>query len=624
MARNGTLRVRIIGDAAPFQKSLSGLSGKIAAFGKAAAAAGALAAGAMVKFGSDAVSAASDLEQSIGAVESVFGDAAGRIFEFGDTAAQQLGLSRREINETASVLGASLQSMGFSSDETADQVINLQERAADMAATFGGSTREALDAVASLMRGERDPIERYGVAIKQSDVNARLAADGLDNLEGAAAKQAEAQAALSLLFEQTAKVEGQFARESDTLAGKQARLGAQFENMKAQIGEQLMPVALRLADWASATLPNAFARTREAISRAGQFIDEWWPRVQSAFVTIRDIVTAAISRVRSVIDGVRTTLDENRSTIATWRDTAVQIFGQIRDVVASAIGAVTTIIRTAVNVITEFWNRFGKHLWEFAVQTFKRIVDTVRGAFQILKGVFDLIKAVLTGQWGDAWEAIKSILAGAWRIIRNVIGQAWETVKTLFGAGVAAISQVWSFLWDQAKKVLRSAWDAIVQTVRDKLADAKGTFDGIVDFVAGLPSRITSAASGMWDGITAAFRAAVNTIIRGWNDLRFQIGGRTFDLPGPLGAITVPSMTLDTPNIPFLAQGGVFNANSPTLAVVGDNRTQREIVSPEGTMKDAMRDVLREGGSREVHQHFYGLVTETVTGRAAALALRMA
>jgi len=117
--------------------------------------------------GGAAIKMASDLEQSVGAVESVFGDASQTITDFGDTAAESFGLSRREVNETAAVLGAQLQSMGFESDKAAERVVGLQERAADMAATFGGSTREALDAIASLLRGERDPIEKYGVAIKQ-------------------------------------------------------------------------------------------------------------------------------------------------------------------------------------------------------------------------------------------------------------------------------------------------------------------------------------------------------------------------------------------------------------------------------------------------------------------------
>lgn len=188
------------------------------------------------------VQAASNLQQSTGAVESVFGRAAGKIEQFGLKAADAIGLSKNEVNELGAVLGAQLQGMGFSLDAAAEKTLALQQRAADMAATFGGTTREAVEAIASLMRGERDPIEKYGVSIKAADVSARILAKGLDTSTTAAKKNAEAVAGLELLMEATAKTSGQFGRESDSLAGLQQRLGAKMENLSAKIGMMLIPV----------------------------------------------------------------------------------------------------------------------------------------------------------------------------------------------------------------------------------------------------------------------------------------------------------------------------------------------------------------------------------------------
>ena len=101
--------------------------------------------------------------------------------------------------------------------------------------------------MSSLLRGERDPIERYGVSIKQADVNARLAAMGLTGLEGEAAKAAERQATLALLTDQTSSALGQFERESDTAAGAQQRATAEWENAQAKLGEALLPTLVDLA-----------------------------------------------------------------------------------------------------------------------------------------------------------------------------------------------------------------------------------------------------------------------------------------------------------------------------------------------------------------------------------------
>lgn len=252
MAKSGVLTVRLVSDTKDLEAGLARAGQQVDSTGDKFANAGKkmtlFATVPIVAGMAAATNAASNLEQSMGAVESIFGDAVGPVLKFGEQAAETAGLSKREVNEMAAVLGASLQGMGFEADESATKVVELQKRGADMAATFGGTTKDALDAIASLMRGERDPIEKYGVSIKAVDVNARILALGLDTSTAATKKNAEAVAGLDLLMEQTAKTQGQFARESDSTAGAQQRAKAAFENSAASLGEKLLPIAASAAD----------------------------------------------------------------------------------------------------------------------------------------------------------------------------------------------------------------------------------------------------------------------------------------------------------------------------------------------------------------------------------------
>lgn len=244
MARQ-TVAVSILADASGVNKgtaqaegrlkSFAGKAGKLVAFGAAA-----VATGSAILIGSS-VKAASDAQQSLGATESVFGKYADKVVAKSNQAANAVGLSANEYRELNNVTGAMLKSSGTPLSKIAGLTDKLTGRAADLAATFGGSTADAVSAVSSLLRGEADPIERYGVSIKQSDVNARLAADGLGELTGEAKKQAEAQARLTLLYEQSASAQGQFARENNTLAGQQQRASAGFENLKTTIGTAFLP-----------------------------------------------------------------------------------------------------------------------------------------------------------------------------------------------------------------------------------------------------------------------------------------------------------------------------------------------------------------------------------------------
>lgn len=219
-------------------------TGHLGRLGGTARRVGTVVATALVGVGVAAVAvtgAASEAQQSIGATESVYGKYADTVVAKSNEAASAVGLSANAYRETSNVLGAMLKNAGTPLDKLAAKTDKLVGLGGDLAATYGGTTTEAVEALSSLLRGEADPIERYGVSIKQSDVNARLAAQGLGKLTGEALKQAEAQARLDLLYKQTGAAQGQFARESETFAGQQQRMTASVQNISASLGTALLP-----------------------------------------------------------------------------------------------------------------------------------------------------------------------------------------------------------------------------------------------------------------------------------------------------------------------------------------------------------------------------------------------
>lgn len=208
--------------------------------------AGAFAGAKVVDFFKDSIQGASELEQSVGGVRAVFGKYAAGVERDSARAAQALGLSQNAYNELITVSGAMLKNKGLS--DFAAQSTKLVGVGADLAAQFGGSTKEAVDALNAAMRGESDPIERYGISLNEAAIKAELAATGQDKLTGAALETAKTQARLRIITQQSADAHGAFARESDTLAGKQARLSATWDNLRTKLGTKLLPVVTRITD----------------------------------------------------------------------------------------------------------------------------------------------------------------------------------------------------------------------------------------------------------------------------------------------------------------------------------------------------------------------------------------
>ena len=197
-----------------------------------------------------AIDAASDLEQQYGAIDSVFKELAPEMKTFAQNA-YGIGLSTADAARNATLLGSQLKGFGMDTAEasaTTQQLINL---GADLAATFGGTTSDAVASLSSLFKGEYNPIEKYGVALRKSDVSARLAAQGLDGLTGEALKTAEAQAALELVLMKTTDAQGQAAREAETFAAQSETLTATLTNVRAEIGEKLLPIFVDLVKYVS-------------------------------------------------------------------------------------------------------------------------------------------------------------------------------------------------------------------------------------------------------------------------------------------------------------------------------------------------------------------------------------
>ena len=194
-----------------------------------------------------AVKSASDLQQAIGGTAAVFGEAGDIIDKYAEKAARASGLSEREFREATTSIGGQLKRMTGDVNLAAEQSVKLTEVAADLAATYGGTTKEAVDALGSAFRGEADPAERFNLNLKIGAVNAKAVEMGLAATTSEVDENARAQATLALILEQSADAQGQFAREAGSAAGSMQIARAELENASAEIGTALLPMVSQLA-----------------------------------------------------------------------------------------------------------------------------------------------------------------------------------------------------------------------------------------------------------------------------------------------------------------------------------------------------------------------------------------
>ena len=203
----------------------------------------------IVAFGVKATMMASDLEESMNAVNVVFGQSAGIIHNFGAQSAVSAGMAESEFNGLAATMGAFLKNVGYSLDETAQETIGLTQRAADMASIFNTDVAQALAAIQSGLKGEFNPLEQFGVKINAAAIEAKALAMGLAGTKEELTDSMKAAASLALIYEQTDQFAGDFLNTSDGLANSTKILTARANDLVSRLGVHLLPIGTKIVNF---------------------------------------------------------------------------------------------------------------------------------------------------------------------------------------------------------------------------------------------------------------------------------------------------------------------------------------------------------------------------------------
>ena len=200
------------------------------------------AASAVKDFAMDSIRAASDLGESVNAVNVTFGDAADGILELSEKAATAVGLSKSQFNGLAVQFSNFAQTVAGEGGDVVKVMDDLTTRGADFASVMNMDVAEAMTLFQSGLAGETEPLRRYGIDLSAAAVETYALANGIATAGTEMTEQEKVQARYGLLMQQTTKTTGDFANTSDSLANRQRVLAAEFENVKSEIGEALLPI----------------------------------------------------------------------------------------------------------------------------------------------------------------------------------------------------------------------------------------------------------------------------------------------------------------------------------------------------------------------------------------------
>lgn len=295
----GEARYRIRPDFSTFDREAkTGLSRGLKVAGVAAAAAAGAAVVTGVKAGKylkDAIGDASDLNESINAVQVTFPKASKGIQRLADDASTSLGLTKTEFQ------ALSVQFSSFAktvSEGTGKGVVktmdDLTTRASDFASVMNLEVADAARIFQSGLAGETEPLKRFGIDLSAAAVEAYAYANGIAESGEKLSETEKVQARYGLLMKQTAKTQGDFANTSDELANSQRILAARYKDAKATLGSAFLPAAKA----ATGVLGDLVGEFDDAMTRV--FGNK---RVRSSITEVGDALADAFGGVS--LDGVK-------------------------------------------------------------------------------------------------------------------------------------------------------------------------------------------------------------------------------------------------------------------------------------------------------------------------------
>lgn len=364
----------------------------------------------------------SALAESNNAISKVFGESAKDITDYGKTTAVTAGISRREFQQLATVTGAVLKNQGVSTKETAELTIELTKRAADMASVFDTDVKDALEAINSGLRGESEPLTRFGVDLRQTAVNAEGLRLGLAATNKELTEEDKALARVSLLMSQTEDISGDFVDTSDQLANSQRILTSVLGDSAAEIGLILLPaadaVSAILRDWAIWLLPkipDLIYAVGDAFDALGTFLHDL--DLPSKLRNIQDLAAP-------ILDAIGEKGGEIWSAIGTK---ANEIWGVVGPKLAELRDNIRPVLTTIKNAAGAVWEGVTTKAGELKDLVTPKLAELAVAAQPILDGIKD--KA------GNVWTAF----LGDVDTVKEAAGPAFIEVKDSFIAGLGAI-----------------------------------------------------------------------------------------------------------------------------------------------------------------------------------------
>jgi vacuolar-type H+-ATPase subunit E/Vma4 len=561
-----------------------------------------------------AIRAASDFEESTSKVNVIFGRASKSVKDFAKDAAVSLGQSQQDVLSAAGTFGTFGKAAGLAGEDLALFTTDFVALSTDLASFNNTTPEEAVLAIGAALRGESEPLRRYGVLLDDATLKAEAMRLGIYKGSGTLTAQQKILAAQSAIYKQTSDAQGDFARTADGAANSQRTLSALMKNFQIQLGQQMLPA---MTDFANGLvdIATAFGKipspSDDAMKKIGLF---------------RKIVESATSSVSFLINGIKLIgsgfFDAKEETGAYNQAMGLSAQQQMRMADSAGIfnkkfNETPPAVSGAKKEVESFAAALKEKLSD-AVDTAKDKLEDAKAEFadfatsvsDAVLGALDFNKALEDGDYGFAGflENLRKQVKGIEDYSNNLekalaAGLSQDALQYVLDAGNVAGAEI-------ALELIKGGQAAIDET--NALVDsAKAAADkiGLSAATKFYQSGVDSAQQ-MVDGITGELDKMTPKLMKKMDEVAAKMK-RNVNIDVVITERVNKIISTFSGEIPKMADGGIVNR--PTLALIGE-------AGPEAVVPLSK---MGAGGGGDVNINVNGgLATSAEIGQTVLNALR--
>ena len=245
----------------------------------------------------------------------------------------------------------------------------------------------------------------------------------------------------------------------DTFAGVFQKVVAAAGQFVGFVNEHIVPVVEDILELLVTTvIPGIISGVQAAA-----------PVVMEVFQAIADFIGGIIPIIGDFIAGIMPVISEVITFIQTYvlpivgevfnfivqqvLPFIVQGIQQLGSIITTVLQAVLPVVQT---VFTTIWNIIQPILQQVlttvqavlpaVLSIFQSVFNTIGGIIsavqQIFSGLIQFITGVFTGNWGAAWEGVKSIFQGAWDGLKSIATGVINGIIGVINGAISALNSI--------------------------------------------------------------------------------------------------------------------------------------------------------------------------------------